>query len=135
MDCLFCKLAQKEIQPYTIYEDDFAIAFLDIHPLAIGHTVVIPKMHAENIIDLPESQIAPMFLMVQHVTKMIRHALHPDGFTIGINHGKWAGQDTDHLHVHVIPRFKGDNGKSIHSVVSNPPSESLTETQSRIINS
>jgi len=134
MDCIFCKIAQKEINAYTIFEDSSVIAFLDIHPLALGHTVVIPKIHAENIIDLPIELVNPIFLGVRHITKMIQDTLHPDGFTIGINHGKWAGQDMDHLHIHIIPRWKDDKGKSLHSIVQNPPKESLTETKNRIIN-
>jgi len=134
MDCVFCKIAKKEINAYTIFEDESVCAFLDIHPLSLGHSVVISKMHAENIIDLPLELVAPVFLGVQQVTKIIKKTLNPDGFTIGINHGKWAGQDMDHLHIHIIPRWKDDNGRSIHSVVKNPPTELLTETKNRIIN-
>ncbi len=134
MDCIFCKIAKKEIDAHIVFEDALVVAFLDIHPLSLGHTVLVPKTHAENIIELPSELVSPVFSGVRGVASMIKTSLHPDGFTIGINHGKWAGQDMDHLHIHIIPRWKYDKGKSIHSVVQNPPTESLTETKNRIIN-
>ncbi len=133
MDCLFCKIVKGEIPSEKIYEDEFAFAFLDINPLADGHTVIVPKIHAENIIDLPENQIGPLFLGVKKVTEAINSALKPHGFTIGINHGKVSGQVIDHLHIHVIPRFEGDGGGSIHSVVKNPPQESINAIKEKII--
>lgn len=133
-NCIFCKIANKQIPAEVVYEDEVTTAVLDVHPIAPGHTMVLPKVHAENILDLPEGGEALVFASVRHVTKMLQEALHPDGFTIGINHGKWAGQAIDHLHVHIIPRWKTDGGKSIHSVVTNPPTEALTEIRKKIIN-
>jgi len=133
MDCLFCKIVKGEIPSEKIYEDEFAFAFLDINPLADGHTVIVPKIHAENILDLPENQTGPLFLGVKKVTEAINSALKPHGFTIGINHGKVSGQVIDHLHVHVIPRFEGDGGGSIHSVVKTPPRESIRVIKEKII--
>ncbi|MCK9187427.1 MAG: HIT family protein [Candidatus Colwellbacteria bacterium] len=132
MDCLFCKIASKEIPSSVIYEDDVALAFLDLHPLAPGHALVIPKIHAENILDLPEELIGPFFQSVKKVTALIKEKLAPRGFTIGINQGRIGGQAIDHLHVHIIPRFEGDGGGSLHSVVKNPPKESLEEIQAKI---
>ena len=88
MDCLFCKIAKKEIPAEAVYEDADTIAILDIHPRAPGHTMIIPKVHAENILDLPDSLVGRVFLTVKKVTGILRTALKPDGFTIGINHGK-----------------------------------------------
>lgn len=124
-DCLFCKIATEEIPSQKIYGDDFTLAFLDIHPCSPGHTVIIPKAHAENIIDLKSGEVAPLFLAVKLVTEKLQRALSPKGFTIGINHGRLAGQAIDHLHVHVIPRYEGDRGGSIHSVVNFEGSESF----------
>src|SRR3989338_1074160 len=119
MYCLFCKIVSREIPSEKIFEDDAAFAFLDIHPLAPGHTVVIPKVHAQNILDLPEAAVGPLFSVVKKITAALNSALKPHGFTIGINHGKVSGQAIDHLHIHVIPRFEGDGGGSLHSVVEN----------------
>ena len=132
MDCLFCKIASKEIPAEIIYEDDNAIAFLDINPLTPGHTIVIPKTHAENIIDLGENETSSLFLAVKKVTSLLQEKLSPKGFTIGINHGEISGQTVPHLHIHIIPRYEGDNGGSIHSVVKLTVSETISETKKKI---
>lgn len=132
MECLFCRIAAKNIPSEVIFEDSKTVAFLDAHPKAPGHTVVIPKNHSENIIELPKNEIGPLFKSVQFVVSKLSHTLKPNGFTIGINHGKVSGQAIDHLHVHIIPRFLNDGGSSIHSVVDNLPKESLREIAQRI---
>ncbi len=131
-DCLFCSIAQHQIPAEIVYEDDATLAFLDIHPRSLGHTVVIPKLHVDNLVQLPEVAIAPLFLTLRRVTDMISRSLHPDGFTIGINQGSVSGQAIAHLHVHIIPRFVGDGGGSIHSAVDNPPKEALAATAIKI---
>lgn len=133
MDCLFCKIANKEIPSKIIYEDAVAIAFLDIFPHAPGHSVIIPKAHIKNIIDLPEEGVGPFFSAVKHVATLLQHKLNPAGFTIGANQGKLAGQFVNHLHIHVMPRFEGDGGGSLHSVVTNPPKEGLDEIYKKIV--
>ena len=125
MDCLFCTIAAKKTPAEIVYEDGTAIAFLDIHPKAPGHTVVILKSHAETILDAPPETLGPLFRAVQAVVARIKDRLHPAGFTIGINHGVHAGQAIDHMHVHIIPRFAGDGGGSIHTIVTNTPKESI----------
>lgn len=131
--CLFCKIANKEIKSQSIYEDGDNFAFLDLHPVAPGHAMVISKTHSENILDLGDDKVQALFLAVKATAKKIKNSLEPAGFTIGINHGKASGQVVEHLHVHIIPRFENDGGKSIHSVVSNPPKESL-EKLANLIN-
>ena len=133
MGCIFCGIASGEIPAYKILENDNALAFLDVDPLILGHTVVIPKKHYGNIADLPEDLIEPVFLSVKKATEMLMRGLGVEGFTIGINHGTIAHQTVDHLHVHVVPRRSGDGGGSIHSIVKNPPVEPLEETQRRIL--
>ena len=137
MKCLFCSIIKKEIPSDTVYENESALAVLDVNPLAPGHTMVLSKVHSENILDLPESQVGLLFLAVRNVTGFLKRALAPDGFTIGINHGRashgeGAGPGIDHLHIHIIPRYKGDGGTSIHGVVNNPPKKSLEEIKSLI---
>lgn len=133
MDCLFCRIARKEIGAKIVYEDAGTLAFLDVHPIAPGHTVVIPKEHAETLLELDDAKIGPFFSSVKEVARILSRALAPDGFTIGANHGRSAGQLVSHLHVHVIPRFHDDGGKSLHSVVSNPPKEGLDEIHRKIV--
>ncbi len=131
-DCLFCKIVNKEIPAETIYEDAHTLAFLDIMPKAPGHTMVIPKIHAENILDLPEGEIGPLFASVRKLAERLTRVLKTDGLTIGVNQGKASGQTVEHLHVHLLPRFKSDRGGSIHSVVENPPKESVKEIAKRL---
>lgn len=132
MDCLFCKIINKEIPAEIIYEDGEAVAFLDIHPRSPGHTVVLPRHHAENILDLPDEKIEGIFKAVKKVAELLNKSLMPDGFTIGINHGKVSGQTIDHLHIHIIPRWFNDGGGSVHDVVNNQPKESLEEISKKI---
>lgn len=133
MDCLFCRIIKKEIPSEIVYEDEHTFAFLDIHPCAPGHTMVITKTHAATLLDLPGNCVAPLFLTVQKVTGMLHRSLNPSGFTIGINHGSISGQVIEHLHVHIIPRYVGDGGGSIHGVVNNPSSLSLHDMALKIL--
>ena len=132
MDCLFCSIVKKEVPAEIIYEDADTLAFLDIHPRAPGHAMVVHKIHSESILDLPDRNIESLFLSVKKVTEAISRTLRPDGFTLGVNHGKVSGQAVDHLHIHIIPRFAHDGGKSLHSVVDNAPKESLKEIAEKI---
>jgi len=132
MECLFCDLALGKSQTYKIYEDEHTFAFLDIHPLTKGHTIVIPKNHAKNILDLSDNEVAAFFQAIKKIVAHIKEKLRPDGFNIGINMDKMAGQAMDHFHVHVLPRWQGDGGGSVHSIVSSPPQESLEEIQQKI---
>ncbi len=126
-DCLFCKISKKEINAKIIYENENAVAILDVNPRAPGHSMILPKNHTENILELPNGEIKGVFQAVKNVTALLKDKLRPDGFTIGINHGRASGQVVDHLHIHIIPRWGSDGGGSIHSVVDNKPEKSLEE--------
>ena len=132
-DCLFCKIIAREIPGLTIYEDDSVLAILDIHPKALGHAMVLPKRHYRTILDVPPGELGPIFAAVQMVVAAEEKSLRPDGFTIGVNHGEVAGQAVPHLHIHVLPRFKGDGGGSIHSIVDKPGLGPIEETQKKIL--
>ncbi len=116
MDCIFCKIVNKEIPNYTVYEDEQVLAFLDIFPHAEGHTVVIPKVHAENLLQLNDELIAAVFVAVKKVQEKLQSAVKPEGFSVGWNHGEAGGQAVPHLHVHVLPRWNNDGGGSMHSI-------------------
>lgn len=131
-NCLFCRIGKKEVSAEIVYEDAGNIAIMDINPRAPGHAMVVPKKHSETILDVPENELMPLFSAVKNTTALILKALRPDGFTIGINHGKASGQVVDHLHIHIIPRFLDDGGGSIHSVVDNKPGESIKEIAEKI---
>lgn len=131
--CLFCKIVNKEIPAAFIYEDDSAVGILDLNPRAVGHSMILPKIHVETILELPDNETGKIFNSVKKITALLKQKLMPDGFTIGINHGRIAGQAIEHLHIHVIPRYKEDNGGSIHSVVNNPPKESIENIKNKIL--
>ena len=74
MDCLFCKIVAKEIPSLVVYEDDHALAFLELHPRSPGHTMVIPKVHAPTIADLPDAEVGPLFIAVKKVAELLKNA-------------------------------------------------------------
>src|SRR6266481_4279405 len=124
-DCLFCKIVKKEIPAFLVHEDAATLGFLDVHPRAPGHILVIPKAHRADIIELETSEVGPLFLAVRKLVRAAATALAADGFTIGVNHGAVSGQEVSHLHVHIMPRFAGDGGGSVQSVVGHPSEEPL----------
>ncbi|MBI5401042.1 MAG: HIT domain-containing protein [Candidatus Yonathbacteria bacterium] len=107
-DCLFCKIIAGEITSTKVYEDDIALAFLDIHPVNIGHTLVIPKAHHTNLYDTPDATIAHMITVVKKLSIAVKSALSADGVNVEINNDPVAGQIIFHAHIHIIPRFEGD---------------------------
>lgn len=105
--CIFCKIVQKQAPSSIIYEDTSVMAFLDIRPLNMGHTLVIPKAHYVDIFDIPEAELSQVHIISKHVAPAIKAATNANGISIIQQNGKAAGQDIFHLHVHVVPRFEG----------------------------
>lgn len=110
-NCLFCKIVRGEIPATKILENDGALAFLDIHPVNPGHTLVIPKEHAANIFEISKDSWAKMQEMVRKTAAAIEKGMRADGVNLMMNNREHAGQIIDHAHVHLIPRFKGDGLK------------------------
>ena len=110
-DCIFCKIAKGEIPSHKVYEDDCCIAILDVCPVAKGHTLVIPKAHAENLYALSEEEAADIMRRVHHVAGLLSKGLKPDGLNLMQNNGEAAGQTVMHFHMHLIPRFAKDDVK------------------------
>ena len=105
--CIFCKIANKTAQASIVYEDEAVIAFLDIRPLTLGHTLVIPKTHYVDIFDIPNELLTQVHIVAKKIAPPIKKATHADGISIIQQNGKAAGQDIFHLHVHIVPRFEG----------------------------
>lgn len=120
-DCVFCRIVQGEIASHKIFEDDKTFAMLDVHPLAAGHTLVIPKTHVERVEDLDLETAKQLFATVRRLVGPIRRSVDASAATIGINNGREAGQVVPHLHVHIVPRVRGDGGGTIHSIMSRRP--------------
>ena len=125
--CIFCRIGNGEIPAKVLRENGSALAFLDVEPHAPGHTLVIPKVHASTLAELPREYVEPVFALAQEVAQLLESKLALDGMTIGINQGTVGGQAVPHLHVHLMPRFSGDGGGSIHTVVRNIPTQSLDD--------
>jgi len=107
-DCLFCKIAKKEIPADVVYENDKVIAFLDIRPMHVGHTLIIPKQHYVNMLDTPEGALCEIISAAKKIAAAVVKATKADGFNIGMNNFEAAGQLVMHTHLHVMPRFKKD---------------------------
>lgn len=123
--CIFCRILTGELPNYTVFENEYALAFLDIFPRSQGHTVVIPKKHTETIFGFDEVEMGNFAKAVQTTTRRLNEVLKPDGFTIGWNHGAAGGQEVPHLHAHILPRWTGDGGRGIQSVVQHPGGDSV----------
>lgn len=107
-DCIFCKIIRGEIPSLKVYEDDRVFAFLDIQPVSIGHTLIVPKAHAENCLATADEDLSAVMRVVKRVGGAAIKATGAQGFNVGINCGEAAGQIVMHTHVHVMPRTEGD---------------------------
>lgn len=108
-NCVFCKIIDGQIPSTTVYEDADFKAILDISPANKGHIIVLAKEHVENIFELKEELAAKVFPVVSKLATAVKKALNCDGINILQNNGTAAGQTVFHLHVHIIPRYEGDN--------------------------
>ncbi|EMA65710.1 histidine triad (HIT) protein [Halorubrum aidingense JCM 13560] len=120
-DCIFCSIVDGEIPARIVHETDDVVAFLDANPLARGHTLVIPKTHAQHVGDLDDDLAAALFAAVTELTPHVQSTVGADGANVGINDGEAAGQEVPHAHVHIIPRFEGDGGAPLHAVGGERP--------------
>jgi histidine triad (HIT) family protein len=131
-ECIFCRIVGKAMAAEVVYEDEHVLAFLDIHPSVPGHTLVIPRFHAETLDRLPETEVGPLFLGVRRVMALLEQGLKPAGLNVGWNHGWAAGQRVEHLHVHLLPRRPGDGGTGVQFLVQGGSSNGLADVASRI---
>jgi len=105
-DCPFCaRLGSRDVR----WESETAVAFVDAFPLGPGHTLVVPRRHVADALELGREEIADLWELVRRVRDDLARELHPDGWNIGLNVGAAGGQTVWHAHVHVIPRFGGDH--------------------------
>ncbi len=107
-DCIFCKIVKKEIPANIVYENKTTLAFLDITPVNIGHSLVIPKKHYINIYETPEDILLDMMKTVKKISHAIKKGLSADGINVTMNNDPAAGQAVFHSHIHVIPRIAND---------------------------
>jgi histidine triad (HIT) family protein len=108
-NCIFCKIVKKEIPSKIIYEDDYTIGFLDIFPIAEGHSIVIPKNHYKNLEAIPDEFLIKVIKAVKKLSKALHDKLNFEGYNILQNNFKAAGQVVQHFHFHIIPRNLNDS--------------------------
>ncbi|WP_395311939.1 HIT family protein [Mycobacterium sp. AMU20-3851] len=109
MSCVFCAITAGDAPAIRVYEDEDLLAILDIRPFTRGHTLVFPKQHTVDLTDTPPETVAAMAALGQRIARAARiSGLHADGNNIAINDGKAAFQSVFHIHLHVVPRHRGD---------------------------
>jgi len=107
-DCIFCKIVEGAIPSTKLFEDDLAIAILDINPITFGHSLYIAKEHYPTLLNVPEGELGDIIKNLQKVVSALLKATGCEGFNIIQNNTRCAGQLVPHLHFHLIPRRSGD---------------------------
>jgi histidine triad (HIT) family protein len=109
VNCSFCRIVAGDERSSIVYEDDRAVAFLDRRPLFPGHTLVVPRRHIVTLGELPAEELVPLMRVVQAAARAMESALAAQGSLVAVNNR--VSQSVPHLHVHVVPRTKGDGLK------------------------
>src|SRR5919199_6230602 len=107
--CVFCSIIAGELPVAKIYEDSNIFVLMDKYPINIGHTLVIPKIHYDNILLMPHEEVGRLYSFVPIIAKAVVSAVNADGFNVGQNNGRAANQIVPHVHIHIIPRFNDDS--------------------------
>lgn len=103
---MFCAIVSGEADAHVVWEDEHAVAFLDVRPLFPGHTLLVPRAHHETLPDLPVEDVGPLFETARRLATAVRDATGAEGTFVAMNNR--VSQSVPHLHVHVVPRTKGD---------------------------
>jgi histidine triad (HIT) family protein len=109
MDCIFCKIINNELPCFKIYEDEDVLAFLDIHPVSEGHTLVIPKKHFENIFEIDKDYLQKIIIVAKNIAQKVIQTNIGEGVNLFQSNGVVAEQVVPHFHLHIIPRRQGDS--------------------------
>lgn len=104
--CVFCEKYEKKSD--VVMENDTCFAILETKPVNFGHMLILPKDCKETIFDLTYKEHEDLDMLLRNCKKMIDNQMNPDGYNVGFNCGRWAGQEIMHCHAHLIPRFAGD---------------------------
>jgi histidine triad (HIT) family protein len=127
MSCIFCRIASGAVKAEVVAREPGVVAFLDVSPLADGHTLVVPEAHVPRVEDLAPEDARALFAAVVRLAGPVRDAVGAVGSTIGINNGEETGQTIPHVHVHIVPRRAGDGAGSIHTIFPRHTSRSVGE--------
>lgn len=107
--CIFCKIIAGEIPCSKIYEDESSLAFLDIKPVNLGHVLIIPKKHYQDLEEIPAEELASLIKVVKKIGELIKTKLRAEAYNLSENNGPLAGQIIPHLHFHIVPRYLNDH--------------------------
>jgi histidine triad (HIT) family protein len=107
-ECLFCNIVARSIPAEVLYEDMHTVAILDINPIHYGHSLILPRIHCKDFLELPEETYRSLLGTAKVVTKAIIDVLKPDGYNLFSNNGQIAGQSVFHFHLHITPRYRDD---------------------------
>ena len=108
-NCIFCKIANGEIPSATLYEDEDFRVILDLGPASKGHALILPKEHYANLYELSDELAAKAMVLAKRMITKMQKVLKCDGYNVVQNNGETAGQTVFHFHMHLIPRYEGDN--------------------------
>lgn len=132
-ECLFCRIIKGDIPSARLYEDVDVLAFLDIFPISKGHTVVIPIKHYSNFFDFPDDSMDKYFTVLKKLAIQIKTNLEADGINIIQNNLPAAGQLVNHMHFHIIPRWKDDKKLQIKLTREQASPEQLQRVLKQIV--
>lgn len=107
-NCIFCKIISGEIPSKLIYEDDDFKAILDVSPATVGHVLILPKCHAETLLDLPDDKASKILILAKKIIKAMMQVHGFTNYNLIQNNGRIAGQTVSHFHLHLIPRYSVD---------------------------
>lgn len=124
--CVFCEIIKGNIPSYNVYEDNNFVAFLDISQATYGHTLLVPKKHYANLLEMPSELLKEALVIVKKISLNLKGITMCEGFNILNNCGSCAGQSVEHFHIHIIPRYNNDNFKIIPSENKYPKDELIS---------
>jgi len=131
-DCIFCKIIAGEIPASKVYEDEHVLAFLDISQVTPGHTLVVPKKHFRNMLDMDGATVGQLFACIPNIARKIMTATAAKGMNIINNNEEIAGQTVFHTHIHLAPRYTEDDDLNVTFVAHEPDFPALAALAKKI---
>ncbi|HEY0701469.1 MAG TPA: HIT family protein [Candidatus Acidoferrales bacterium] len=131
--CVFCEIAAHRIPAKIVFEDEISLAFLDHRPLFPGHVLLIPKAHYATLTELPADLVGPFFLNAQKLTGVVQSVMKAEGSFVAMNNV--VSQSVPHLHVHIVPRTKGDGLRGFFWPRLKPGEEELVAVHGALVDS
>ncbi len=133
-DCIFCKIIAGEIPSSKVYEDEQVLAFLDISQVTPGHTLVVPKEHFRNMLEMDREAASQLFACIPTIARKVMKATDAKGMNIINNNEEIAGQTVFHTHVHLAPRYTEDDDLNVTFVAHEPDFPALAALAEKISN-